>query len=74
MLETAGPISISLPRDLLADIAQMPDDLIDRMHELLEKNTDGLLNSAEKSELSKLVRMAELGQIVSMALEVPSQP
>jgi len=33
------------------------------MHELLEANTDGKLNSTEQSELETLVHMAEFGQI-----------
>ena len=68
MLQTADPITISLPRDLLADIAHLSDDLIDRMHELLEKNTDGKLAHVEKRELGALVRLAELAQIASTAL------
>lgn len=40
------------------------------MHALLERNTDGQLSASEKAELDTLVRIAEFGQIVSMALAI----
>jgi hypothetical protein len=44
------------------------------MHELLERNTDGQLTTTEKAELDTLVRMAQFGQIVAMALQPQAQP
>jgi hypothetical protein len=58
----------------LADIAQLSDELTDRMHMLLERNTDGQLSPIEKAELETLVRVAEFGQIVTMALQPQSRP
>ena len=69
MLQAADPVTISVPRNMLSDIVELSAELNDRMHELLERNTDGELGPTEKSELEMLVRIAEFGQIVSMALE-----
>lgn len=69
MIQAADPITFSVPRGVLTEIVQLSGELTDRMHHLLERNTDGQLNSTEKSELEMLVRVAEFGQIVSMALK-----
>jgi hypothetical protein len=74
MLQSADPITFSVPRTVLADIVELSADLIDRMHELLERNTDGKLSQSEKLELERLVRIAEFAQIVSRALEPQAQP
>jgi hypothetical protein len=68
-MSTADAITFTVPRRTLADISQLSAELTDRMHELLERNTDGRLNSTERAELDTLVRMAEFGQIVSTALQ-----
>jgi hypothetical protein len=68
MVQAADPVTFSVPRDVLSDIAKLSNDLTDRMHELLERNTDGSLSANEQSELETLVRMAQFGQIVSLAL------
>ena len=68
MIQSADPITFSVPRKVLTDIVQLSAELTDRMHELLEKNTDGQLGAIERTELEALVRVAEFGQIVSMAL------
>ncbi len=68
MIQSADPITLSVPRKVLTDIVQLSAELTDRMHALLERNTDGALGPIEKAELETLVRMAEFGQIVSMAL------
>ena len=69
MIQTADPVTFSVPRTVLSHIAQLSEELTDRMHALLERNTDGQLSSTEKAELEALVRIAEFGQIVSMALQ-----
>ena len=74
MIQAADPITFSVPRGIATDIVQLSADLTDRMHALLEKNTDGVLQPAEKAELETLVRMAEFGQIVSMALAASGKP
>jgi hypothetical protein len=74
MTQTADPVTFSVPRAVLSDIARLSDDLTDHMHQLLERNTDGALNAREQAELETLVRMAQFGQIVSLALGPKGQP
>jgi hypothetical protein len=69
MPQAADPITFSVPRAVATDILALSSELTDRMHALLERNTDGGLTAVEKSELETLVRVAEFGQIVSMALQ-----
>ena len=69
MIRPADPITVSVPRDILADIVEVSAGLADRMHELLERNTDGALTPTETSELESIVRIAELGQIATLALQ-----
>jgi hypothetical protein len=42
MVQAADPVTFSVPRDVLSDIAKLSDDLTDRMHELLQRNTRAL--------------------------------
>jgi len=72
MTPAADPITLSVPRTVLSEIVQLSRELTDRMHALLEQNVDGRLTMTEKAELETLVRMAEFGQIVSMALQSQS--
>lgn len=74
MIQAADPITVSVPRTVLSDIVELSAELNDRMHDLLERNTNGQLTSIEKTELETLVRMAEFGQIVSMALGQQVKP
>jgi hypothetical protein len=64
-------ITLTLPRSTIQDVVTLSSDLNDRMHALLERNTDDNLTSIEKSELETLVRMAHVSQILSMALPQP---
>jgi hypothetical protein len=74
MVQVADPITFSVPRAVLTDISHVSAELTERMHELLERNTEGQLNPNEIAELQTLVRMAEFGQIVSMALSSTGSP
>lgn len=69
MIQTVDPVTFSVPRTVLSDIAQLSAELTDRMHALLERNTDAQLSPTEKAELATLVRIAEFGQVVLMALQ-----
>lgn len=69
MSRPIDPITVTLPRTLALGIVELSDDLARRMHELLERNTDGLLNPAEQAELDTLVRIAQFGEIISSALK-----
>lgn len=74
MIQAIDPITFSVPRTVLSDIVRLSASLTDRMHELLERNTNGQLSPTEKAELETLVHMAEFGQIVSMALQSQGKP
>jgi hypothetical protein len=68
MVQASDSVTISVPRMVLTSIVDLSSEMTDRMHQLLEKNTDGDLRSHEKAELESLVRIAELGQIAALAL------
>ena len=72
--DPADAITLTLPRSAIADVVSLSDTLLDRMHELLERNTDGGLSPVEREEVETLVVMAQFGQLVSMALRRPNQP
>lgn len=63
------PITLTLPASVASAIPTMASRLLDRMHELLERNTDGQLSPIERDELERLVEMAEFAQICAMAVE-----
>ncbi|HEY4330759.1 MAG TPA: hypothetical protein VGN88_13545 [Phycisphaerae bacterium] len=62
-------ITFTVPLPLLRDIAELSSELTIGMHQLLEKQTAGLLSNLEQAQLDALVRIAEFGQIVNLALE-----
>jgi hypothetical protein len=72
MIQAIDPITFTVPRTVLTGIEQLSAELTDRMHELLERNTNGELRPVEQAELETLVQIAQFGQIVSMALQTPS--
>ena len=75
MMHDAGDaVTLTLPRSAVADVVALSDTLLDRMHELLERNTDGRLSPLERKELDTLVLMAQFGQLVSNALQRPGRP
>ena len=74
MVQAADPVTFTVPRTILSDIVQLSGKLTDRMHQLLERNTDDELRGTEKAELETLVQMAQFAQIVSMALHPQSSP
>jgi len=47
--------------------------LTDRMHALLERNTEGTLTATEREELETLVQMAHFAQILAMAVRGVAQ-
>ncbi|HEY3246242.1 MAG TPA: hypothetical protein VGM03_23100 [Phycisphaerae bacterium] len=67
-------VTVTLPRSLASDIPTLADDLTDRMHELLERNTDGALSPAERVELQTLVQMAQFAQILALAVQQAPKP
>jgi len=74
MTQSAESVTLSVPRAVLSNIMELSDELTDRMHQLLERNTDGALGPSEKAELETLVQIAEFGQIISVALHKQVSP
>ena len=62
-------VTLRLPRESLMELTQLSAPLNDRMHALLERNTDDLLSKEEKDELERLVEMAHFGQILALSLQ-----
>lgn len=69
MSRVADPVLFSLPRMVLAELPALSAELTDRMHELLERNTEGSLGVTERAELETLVRMAQFAEILAMAAQ-----
>ena len=67
-------ITLTVPRAAVGELPALSSDLNDRMHELLERNTDGELSSIERSELETLVRMAQFAQFLSLAAHREPEP
>ena len=61
-------ITVTLPAGVAHEIPIMAERLVQRMHNLLERNTEGQLNDLEKDELQALVEMAEFAQVFAMAV------
>lgn len=63
------PITLTLPASVATAIPTMAQRLVDRMHELLERNTDGQLTPTEREELESLVDMAQIAQVFAAAVQ-----
>jgi hypothetical protein len=72
--DIAESVTVALPRSAVRDVLTLSSDLHDRMHALLEQNTDRKLTAIERSELEALVRVAQIGQILSMSLRDLATP
>jgi hypothetical protein len=73
MHDTGDAITLTLPRSAITGVVSLSDTLLDRMHELLERNTDGQLSAVQREEVETLVLMAQFGQLLSAALR-PGTP
>jgi hypothetical protein len=74
---TATPgeaVVLTLPRSEVTDVLTISSRLLDRMHELLERNTRGGLAAVEREELETLVQMPQFGQILSAAVRAAGNP
>ena len=67
-------VTVTLPRSAVGGVLSLSQGLLDRMHELLERNADGALSRFEREDLEALVEMAQYGQVFSMALQAQSKP
>ena len=74
MSEGRDLVTISLPREVWKEISHASPEMIERLHVLLERNTDGRLTSTERAELRVLIRIAEVCQIISQALQTKRVP
>ena len=74
MATTGDSVTLTLPRSAVGDVVSLAATLNDRMHELLERNTDGALSATERAELETLVQMAQFAQVISTALQLQSKP
>jgi hypothetical protein len=70
----ANEITLTFPRSAVGDVLSLSAELTDRLHELLERNTDGALSAVERAELATLVHMSQFSQLVSMALKASEKP
>ena len=74
MVQPSGDVTLTLPRSAVGDFVSLSARLLDRMHDLLERNADDQLSAVEREELDTLVQMAHFGQIVSTALQNRMKP
>lgn len=68
-MNPADAVTLTLPRSMLPELPVLAKSLNDRMHELLERNTEGTLVETERAELETLVQVAQVVQILAMAAE-----
>ena len=65
----ADAVTLTLPRSMLPELPALARSLNDRMHALLERNTEGTLVETERAELETLVQVAQIVQILAMAAQ-----
>jgi hypothetical protein len=68
------PVTLTLPRAAVGEVIALSQELLDQMHALLERNTDGDLSPIEQAELQTLVKVTQFGQIISLALQASEKP
>lgn len=66
-------VTLTIPRSAVADVRSLTGALLDRMHELLERNTEGTLTEVERESLETLVQMAQFGQLIASALDAQAE-
>ena len=74
MSSRAESVTLVLPSGAVPEVISLSETLLERMHDLLERNTQGQLSGIEREELETLVHMAEFGQIISSALRSSGKP
>ena len=73
MNTTMDLVTIKVPRAFIDGLAEESASSTERMHALLERNTEGTITQAEHWELKFLVRLAKIGQILNLGLELQSR-
>lgn len=61
-------ITITLPRCVVEQISSPSAAMLDRMHDLLERNAEGQLAAVEREELEALVGWVQCSQVMSQIL------
>ena len=74
MSSSSETITFTFPAGAVAELPLISGELLDRMHELLERNTDGLLNQIETRELETLAQMTQFLQILEMSAARAAEP
>jgi len=74
MSDTRESITLTIPQSVAAELSKRAAGWNDRMHELLERNTDGALNAPEHRELEALVLLDQFAQILAMANTLAREP
>jgi hypothetical protein len=57
-----------LPRSAIEAFASLSAALMPRMHDLLERNADGMLSPLEREELVSLVQISQSSQVIALAI------
>lgn len=68
MSSTSESVTVTIPRSIAGELPSISAQLNDRMHELLERNTEGNLSAVERAELETLVQMAQFAQLLAMVV------
>lgn len=71
MSASSESFTLTFPWQVAKQMPTIASELNTRMHELLERNTEGALSFIERRELETLIHMAEFAQILSMASTRP---
>jgi hypothetical protein len=69
MSSSAEAVVLTIPRSMVPELPSLSKSLTDRMHGLLERNTEGTLTADEQEELETLVQMAQFAQVLAMAAQ-----
>ena len=67
-------ITLTIPQSIAVELSKRAAGWNDRMHELLEANTDGALSAPEHRELEALVLLDQFAQILAMANTLARKP
>jgi hypothetical protein len=74
MATASDSVTVTLPRTAVGGMLSLSKALLDHMHELLERNTEGALSPVEREELETLVEMAQFGQVLTTAIQAQAKP
>jgi hypothetical protein len=67
-------VTIAVPRDWLRIRLTFPAKLNDRMHRLMERNSEGTIAPEELAELEYLVAVAQISHVINLVLQLHGAP